>query len=54
MKTFQSDLLNMLNSLPPGKIKIIPENPEDEEVARQLTSLLNYNLQNPVDDSVKE
>lgn len=34
----------------PTKIKIVPNDPKDNEVAEQLTKLVNYNLQNGIED----
>lgn len=32
----------MLKELPPTKIEIIPDDPTDQEVADQMTKLINY------------
>ena len=41
MKNYFRDILN---SLPPSKIEIIPTEPSEKKIAKQMTDLINWKI----------
>lgn len=53
LREHNSQINKMMYGVDP-KMEIIPDDPKDAEIAKQLTAVLNYTLQNPIEDSFKE